>query len=486
MNSIKVTRKKSVIAIVWSFIDTAGNQLMQGIVTILLARLILPKDFGIVAILLTITAIALTFVDSGFSNALIKDMNATQTDYSTIFYFNSGVAIIIYFVFYVSANFISSFYKIPELGLFLRLIGIVVLINSIELIQRTILIKSFEFKKMAKVSLLSSSISGVIAIILAFRGFGIWSLVIKIISMQLISCILLCYYSRWVPSAIFKVSSIKKYLGFSSKVLANGLIVTLSDNIYNLVIGKVYLTSELGFYAKAEGLNNMVSQTITNAINRVAYPMLSSKLESETFRNEVAQIDKSTAFINIPIMVGILVTADNFVGGVLGEVWLPMVPFFRILCLAGILYPFRAFNVTLLQVKGRPDLSLITNIITTIIVLFLLGLLWMAKLDSIYVAWVRFMSAIASVIIGSYFCSMTIKYTMKERLRALLPIMLVSTIMGVAVFILGVYLPFSDLLTLSVQVFFGVLLFVLLSKALKLSEIDFAIDMFRSIIKRNK
>lgn len=277
-NSLK---EKTIVGLLWSFSDLIANQGIQFIIQVILARLLAPKDFGIIGMITVFIAISQSFIDSGFSNALIREKKPSQEDYSTVFYFNLIMAILMYIILFISAEAVGSFFEEPQLMDILRVISLVLIINSFGLIQRTMLTKNINFKTQTKINLISSISSGIIAVIFAYMGFGVWSLVIRTLSMQFIQSILLCISNRWVPSLLFSIDSFKRLFGFGWKLLISGIINTLYDNLYFLIIGKVFSAVELGYYTNAQKLRDVASQSITSSVQKVSYPALSSIKEEE-------------------------------------------------------------------------------------------------------------------------------------------------------------------------------------------------------------
>ncbi len=269
MSQQNTLKKKTISGLFWSFSDLIANQGIRFIIQIVLARLLLPEDFGIIGMITVFIAVSQSIIDSGFSNALIREKDSTQEDYSTVFYFNLFMSIALYIVLFFSANAISVFFKAPKLISILRVLLLVLIINSFGLIQRTILIKNIDFKTQTKISVISSIISGIVAIFLAYLGFGVWSLVIQTLLMQFIQSLLLSFSNKWLPSLVFSMDSFKRLFGFGWKLLVSGLINTLYNNLYYLIIGKAFSASDLGYYTNAQKLRDTVSQSISTSVQKL-------------------------------------------------------------------------------------------------------------------------------------------------------------------------------------------------------------------------
>ena len=255
-------KQKTISGLSWSFIERIVSQGSKFIVGIILARLLLPKEFGLIGMLVIFTDLANAFIDSGFSQALIRKINCSDKDYSTVFYFNLAVGVVIYFILFFNAGFIAAFFNEPQLIKILRILGLSIIINSFGLIQSTILIKEINFKLQSKITLISATGSGLISIILAIMGFGVWALVWRFILLNFITTILLWIWNKWQPKILFSLSSFREMFTFGSKLLVSGLLDTLYNNIYYVVIGKFFSAAELGFYTRANSFSTLPSSNL--------------------------------------------------------------------------------------------------------------------------------------------------------------------------------------------------------------------------------
>ena len=483
-NSLK---KKTISGLLWSFGDMMGNQGIQFIIQIILARLLLPEDFGIIGMILVFVALSNSLVDSGFTQALIRDQKANQTDYSTVFYFNLGVSILIYGVLYLSAPLISNFFEQDQLTALVRVLALGVIINAFSIIPRAMFTKEVDFKVQAKVNMAASIVSGIIAVAMALLGFGVWSLVVRMLAMNGIQAILLVFYRRWLPSLVFSTASFKRLFGFGWKLLVSGLINTAYDNIYYVIIGKQYSATSLGYYTNASKFSDVATQTLTATIQRVTYPVLSGiQDQEERLKKSFKKVIKLSGFLIFPIMIGVAAVAEPLILLIFGEKWATMIPYFQLLCIAGMLYPIHALNLNILQVKGRSDLFLYLEIIKTIIpTILILVVIWMDWGITILVVTIVLDSYI-SLFINIYFSGREISYGVKEQVRDLLPIYAISIGMGAVVYGAGKLMPFSELLTLILQIGLGVVLYIVISKLLKIKEFDTVYDLLVPVLKKIK
>lgn len=483
-NSLK---KKTISGLLWSFGDMMGNQGIQFIIQIILARLLLPEDFGIIGMILVFVALSNSLVDSGFTQALIRDQKADQTDYSTVFYFNLVVSVSIYGVLFLSAPLISTFFEEDQLTALVRVLALGVIINAFSIIPRAMFTKEVDFKVQAKVNMAASIVSGIIAVAMALLGFGVWSLVVRMLALNGVQAILLVFYRRWLPSLVFSTASFKRLFGFGWKLLVSGLIDTAYDNIYYVIIGKQYSATSLGYYTNAAKFSDVATQTLTATIQRVTYPVLSGiQDQEERLKQSFKKVIKLSGFLIFPIMIGVAAVAEPLILLIFGEKWATMIPYFQLLCIAGMLYPIHALNLNILQVKGRSDLFLYLEIIKTIIpTILILAVIWMDWGITILVITIVLDSYI-SLFINIYFSGREISYGVKEQVLDLLPIYAISVGMGAVVYGVGKLVPFSELLTLILQIGLGVVLYILICKLLRIKEFDTVYDLLVPMIKKIK
>lgn len=487
MNEHTALKSKTLIGVLWSFADMAANHGLQFIIQIILARLLLPEQFGLIGMILVFIAISNSVVDSGFTQALIRDQQTTQVDYSTVFYFNVFMACVMYGLLYISSTPISVFFGESELVPMLRILSLVLIINSLGIIQRVLLIKKVDFKTITKVNVIAVIVSGSITIVFAVRGYGVWSLVINIISMQIIQTTFLWIFNKWIPSWKFNIQSFKKYYKFGYKLLLSGLLDTIYNNIFLVIIGRIYSTSQLGFYTTAVRFRDMASQSISASVQRVSYPVLSSMQEDEKrLKNGFRKIIKTTAFINFPLMIGLAAIAFPLFNILFGEQWKPSVIYFQLLCLAGMLYPIHAVNLNILQVKGRSDLFLKLEIIKkAVLTLFIvLSLLFGLGIIGLIVAAV--VNSFIALLINTHYSAREINYSMKDQMKDLLPIFLISVVMGAIVYSIGNVLLTNDVVKIIIQIILGLLIYITVTKFAKIQELNELFYLVLQLFKKMK
>lgn len=479
-NSLK---NKAIKGLFWSFSDLIANQGIQFIIQIILARLLVPEDFGIIGLITVFIVISQSLIDCGFTNALIREEKVKQEDYSTVFYFNLFIAVLFYILLFFSAGAISDFFKETQLVAIFRVLAIVIIINSFGLIQRTMLTKNINFEVQTKIGVVSGILSGSAAIIFAFLGYGVWSLVIKSILSQLVQSLLLCVYNKWIPSLVFKVDSFKRLFKFGWKMLVSGLIDTLYGNIYSLIIGKVFSAIELGYYTNAQRLRDTASQSITISVQKVSYPVLSSIKDEEKLRSAYKKIIKTSVFITFPMMIGLATIANPFISLLFGPKWFNSILYFQILCFSGMLYPLHAINLNILQVKGRSDLFLGLEIVKKVIGLISIAIVLFFNLGIIGLLWVTVFISFISYFLNSYFSADLLSYSTFEQIKDITPALVSSVLMAIVVFLFGAILPNNNLVKIILQFIVGVVVYVGACKIGKIQELKIVSELLRTTFK---
>src|SRR5690625_4578897 len=368
MPNNKQLRQKALTGFMWSFIDLMANQGMQFIIMLILARILLPEHFGLLGMVMIFVALSQTLVDSGFSQALIREKVVNRIDYSTTFIFNMIFSIVVFLLIYFSAPFVSQFYSEPQLIPILRVIGLSVFFQAISIVPRTMLTRKVDFKSQTKVSVVASMSSGIIAILMAFLGFGVWSLVFRIVIQQAVQSLMLVFINRWRPTLEFSISSFKKFFGFGWKLLVSSLFDTIYTILYYVIIGKMYSKRDLGYYTNARQVSDALNKGITSSIQRVTYPVLSSiKSEDDKLKYGFKKAIRLTAYVFFPIMIGIAAISEELIPLLMGPQWEPAILYFQLLCIGAILLPMHSINLNVLKVKGRSDLFLKLEIIKKVI-----------------------------------------------------------------------------------------------------------------------
>lgn len=476
-------KQKTVKGVGWSFADNIANSGITFLVGLVLANILTPEEYGIMAMVTIFIAVSNSIVDSGFSNALIRKTNIRSVDYNTVFYFNLIVSIFLYLILYVSAPAISVFFKEPVLVDVMRVIGWILIINAFAIIPRTIFVRNINFKAQTKVSLIASVSSGVIGIGMALAGWGVWSLVGQQLSRQLLNTVFLWIFCRWRPLWEFSTQSFKELFGFGSKLLASGLIDTIYRDIYYLIIGRFYSAADLGQYTRASQFNTIFSSNLTSVVQRVSYPVLSSiQNEPERLLGAYRRVIKTTMLITFACMLGLAAVAKPLIVILIGEKWLPAVYFLQIICFSGMLYPLHAINLNILQVKGRSDLFLKLEIIKKAIAVIpvTLGIFFGIE----FMLWGSVCTSFNAFFLNSYYSADLIGYPTLRQIKDVLPTFLVSLIVAGIMWGLS-FLPLSNYIILPLQLAVGLVLAYLIYERIQLPEYmeirGMALSIFRKI-----
>ncbi len=344
-------KQKTVSGLFWSFIDDFAKLGITFVSGIILARLLTPREYGLIGMTTIFIAISQSFIDSGFRQALIRKGDCTQADYSTVFYFNLFVSFIFYLLLFVFAGTIGQFFKEPKLPAIIRVLGIGLIINALTLVQQTQLIKDINFRLQTRISVISAIISGIIGITMAYTGYGVWSLVATTLSGSFVTMLLLWLWRKWRPSLLFSWASFKEMFAFGSRLLISGLIDTVNRNIYNLIIGKYFSAADLGYYTRAVTFTNLPSQNLTGVVQRVSYPVLTTMQDDpQRLRAAYRKLIQNTMLISFVLMLGMAAVAEPMVITLVGEQWRPSIDYLQLLCFVGMFYPLHAINLNMLQV----------------------------------------------------------------------------------------------------------------------------------------
>ncbi|WP_054860239.1 lipopolysaccharide biosynthesis protein [Gracilibacillus sp. JCM 18860] len=482
MEKNKIKSNSAIIGLFWSFTELVSKQGISILIQIVLARLLLPEHFGLIGMITIFVAISTSLVQSGLDQALIREKEVGQQDYSTVFYFNLVVAVFIYLIIFFTAPIIALFYGESELVLILRVLMLVIIINSMSVIQRVILVRNIDFKAQTKITVISNITSGIIAVLLAFLGAGVWSLVSQQLVAQTLTMLLLLLTNRWIPSFTFNTILFKRYFNFGYKLLLASLINVIQKNIYHVVIGKVFPTTQLGYYTNAAKLREISAQSLSQALQRVTYPVLSRNKDNiSQLSKQYERLIRSTGFIHFPLITLLAVTSPIFIPLLLGgERWEPVVPFFQLLCIIGALYPIQSLNLNVLNVIGRTDIFLILSLIKVSIHFSLLGIGIYNDFSIEGLIVIAIVNSYIALLIHCYVTSRYINYTFIRQLFHLGKLLLSVVILYIIVNTLSGYLVFNPFINLAIQIISGLLVYILLSIIMNNWELKSAISLINS------
>lgn len=427
-------KHQAVKGVMWSAIERFSVQGIQFVLTIIIARLILPSEYGLIAMLSIFLAIAQTFVDSGFSNALIQKKDRTEVDFSTIFYFNIFIAFVAYGVLFVSAPSIASFYKEPALTTVTRWVGLSLILNGLSVVQRAKLTVRVDFRTQAKASLVAVIISGLIGVLLAYQGYGVWALVFQTLSSSFLNTLLLWTFAKWLPLWCFSWVSFKSLFSFGSKLLLSGLLHTIYINLYSLVIGRRYSAMDVGFYNRSYQLAGFPSINIVGIITRAIYPLqCEMQDDDERLNASFTQYLRMSCYIIFPLMTVLGVLAEPLVRLLLTDKWLPSAELLSILCFAYMWYPVMVINNQILNVKGRSDYFLRAEIIKKVVAI---GILCATLPFGVRVlCWGIVLYNFLDMGIIIYYSRKVISTGYREQVRNIIPLFLLSWGMGISIYL---------------------------------------------------
>lgn len=461
-------KDKTVNGTFWSAADAFLGQGVTFIVGLVLARILTPEEYGLIGIVTIFTTILLGFVDCGFGNALIRKQDADDDDYNTMFLVNMGMSLLMYALLFAGAPFIAMFFDRPQLVSLVRITGLLLIIQSLSIVQETILTKKIDFKTKTKASLISAIISGIVGIGMAFAGCGVWSLVGQQLTRQFLYSSCLWFFNKWLPKIKFDKGSFIYMWGFGWKLMLSGFLERLWKQLYNAVVGKFYNPAVLGQYTRSEQYASIFSSNITTIVQRVSYPVLSSVQDNkERMINGYRRIIKTTMFISAIIMFSMGAVSEPLIYCLIGPQWHQAATFLPYICLFMVLYPLQAINLNMLQVQGRSDIFLYLEIIKKV-----LGLIPIFLGIFVDIYWMLIGSIIFGIVsffLNSYYSGKFLGYSSFDQIRDIAPSFGVASVVALSVYFLK-YLPISYWIVLPIQIIVGSSVLFGFCEILKLQE----------------
>lgn len=476
--SLKQQASESVF---WSAVERLSAQGIQFLLGLVIARILLPSDYGLIAMLSIFLAVSQLFIDSGFANALIQRKDRTETDYATVFYFNIALSAVVYLLLYLFAPVIAGFYEQPQLTGITRIAGLVLIINAFGIVQQAKLTIELDFKRQAKATLAAVIMSGIPGIVLACMGYGVWALVFQTLVNNLVRVLLLNIYSRWKPRKQFSADSFRILFSFGSKLLLSSLLHTVYTNLYTLLIGKKFAEIELGYFNRAYTLAQFPSTNFTNIIVRAIYPIQTRLQDEDEKLNDLFfKYLRMACFLIFPVMVALCVLAEPLVSIVLTDKWLPAVPFLQLLCIAFMWDPVMKINHNMLNVKGRSDYFLQAEVWKKI---FGFGIFFASIPFGIKMMCVGLIlySFVDIIIISRYLNKIT-GITLLSQVKVLMPVIMLTFSMGAVIYLC--VLAFSDLwLQLLLGVVAGVVYYTGIAFLFRFQEINTLLSIVKHLRK---
>lgn len=475
-------KNKTIKGVGWSAADALLGQGVTFIVGLVLARLLSPDEYGLIGICLIFTTVLNGIVDSGFSNALIRKKEVTDEDYNTMFMTNMAISIVLYVLLFISAPLVSDFFHRIELTALVRVTGLILFLNALSVTQVTILTKNIDFKTKTKASLVSAIISGVIGIVMAFMGYGVWSLVAQQLSKQLLYTLCLWVLNKWWPKFTFYNDSFKYMWGFGWKLLVSGILNNVWNQLYQVVIGRCYTSSTLGHYTRANECASIFSSNLTTIIQRVTFPVL-SELQDDKKKLLVSyrKLIKVSMFVTVICMFALGAMAEPMIYSLIGPQWHQAATFLPFICITMSLYPLHAINLNMLQVQGRSDLFLYLEIVKKIITLIpifigaFVGVYWMLC-ASIFTGFIAFL-------LNSWFTGKFLNYSSWQQLKDVLPSYLIALFIGFIVYLLK-FLPLSYNLIFPLQILATIIVGWIVNQIINLEEYCEIKNIVQTVIKK--
>ncbi len=478
-------QQKTFSGMTWTFAKHLSLQLFGFIQGVILARLLEPSAYGLIAMTQVFFAVSAVFIDSGFSNALRRKKDRTEMDYSTVFITNVVLTFFFAGLLVLCAPFIANFYNEPILAKIVRANAILLVLNSFNATQGTRMKIHFQFKEISIISVIVNVTVGLASIGCAFAGMGVWSLIWPNYLAPFMYVVLYWRYQHWRPKIQFSWQSWKEFFAYGSRLLASALLNTLFNNIYPIIIGKKFSATDLGYYNRAVGYAHLPTHTFQSVVSQVSFQVLSEiQDDDERLRDGYRRLIRMAAFVVFPLTVGLAVVARPAVLVIITEKWEACIPMLQILCFSSMWYPIHALNLSLLQVKGRSDLFLRLEIIKKVILLIAIFIAVPFGVIGICVS--SIFTSLISLVINTHYTGKMINMGFIEQMKDLIPMLFQSLLMGVIVWISIRFIP-SMLAKLIVGILVGGLSYLLFAKLTKSDELAYAkLLIYNNILHREQ
>lgn len=483
MTSERSMERKVAGGVAWSFMEKFLTMLVQMVVSIIVARQLMPEDFGVMAIMTFFTSVALTIVDSGFSQTLIRKAQPTDEEYRSVLGFNVIVSIVLYVVLVAISTPLAHLYGHDAIAEISPVLLLILPINSLCVVQTVMFTREFRFALLSKIVLASSLISGIIAIAMAVAGCGIWSLVAQRLVAMGIKAAAFWWIRRWRTTAKFNIQSLRSMAPFSLRLLATDLLASIYNNVAQLFIGKIYSTTALGYYSQAQKLKDLPVTSTVQAVQGVTYPALSKMAEGEeTLASSYRRILMLVSFVISPVMLGLVAIAPEMFALLLGDKWMPTVPFFEILALAGLFYPLAVIAYNILKVRSDGRIIFRLELLKRMIMTLVLILCIPQGIES--VAWGMTAMALIELVMNIVAARRYVACSYAELAMAILPHLLAAGAMFGTLYLISPYFMNLTLgIRLMAKVATGAAIYLLLSWVMRLPALNDSISLLRRVIK---
>ena len=466
--------------LLWRFAERFGAHLVSFIVTIVLARILEPETFGRIALITAFTNILQVFVDGGLGNALIQKKDADELDFSSVFLFNIVFCTVIYILLFLSAPLIANYYKDEQMTSLIRVTGLIIIISGVKNVQQAYISRALQFKLFFFATTIGTVVSAFVGILLAYLGFGAWALVAQVLTNATIDTVVVWIMAKWKPSLGFSWARLKNLLSYGWKLLLSNLIDTLYGNIRQLLIGKVYSSSDLAFYNRGNQVPRIIVDNVNTSIDSVLFPVMSKEQDNiDRERNIARRAIKTSNYIMAPLMLGIACMAESLVKIFLTEKWMPCVPYLRLFCVFYVFQPLHTANTNAIKALGRSDTRLKQEILTKIV--GSISILIALPYGPMYIAYSAFVANFVILFINNWPNRKLLRYTFEEQMKDIMPSTLLAAFMGGCVYGIS-FIRMPQIPKMILQVVIGIVVYIACSAILQLDSYKYLLD----IVKRKR
>lgn len=482
MENTKITKFTVLSNLIWRFAERTGAQLVSFVVSMVIARILEPEAFGVVSIITVFINILQVFIDNGLGTALVQKKDADDLDFSTAFFSNIAICILLYSLLFFAAPIIEHFYEYENLVSYIRVLSIVIIISGIKNVQQAYVSRNLIFKRFFFATLGGTIGAGVLGIVMALNGFGVWALIAQHLFNTTVDTIILWITVKWRPKKMFSFKRLKGLFSFGWKLVVSSLIESIYSNLRQMVIGKIYSPSDLAFYNRGKQFPDTVCSNINSSIDSVLFPSMSKKQDnSEELKKMTRMSIKTSTYVMAPLMMGLAFTANNVVNLILTDKWAPCIPFLRIFCITLMFYPIHTANLNAIKALGRSDIFLKLEVIKKIVgIILLLSTMWISVMA---MAYSMLVSTVLSMIINTYPNWKMLKYTLLEQLKDIMPGILLAIFMGACILPINL-LHIPTIVILIIQIIMGGVIYIGLSALLKLESFRFLFGIVKTLFDK--
>jgi teichuronic acid exporter len=476
-------KQKMMGALAWNTVDRFGQQTMQFIVGIILARLLTPSEYGLISVLLIFNAMSNVLIDGGFGQALIRKQNATPTDFSTIFYFNLIVSILLYIVLFFLSPVIADFFSQKELVLISRIFFLSIIFYAVYFIQYVLVVKRLQYKQMAFINLISIILSGGLSIFLALKDFGVWALVYQQLSFQFLRAIFFPLFIKWKPSLLFSFATIKEFWNFSINLLGTITLNVFFNYIYVIIIGRFFPLQQTGFYSQANKLSETLNSGVHQILQNSTYPLLVQiQDERERFIRVFRKLSNTVSLLFFPMITVLIAVSQPMIIILISDKWLPSVSYFQLLLLSNIFTPLYTININSLNARGESGLTFKLEILKKVLISISIIICFVSGIAAMLIGLV-FVNALA-YFVSMFFVKKTLNHYYKHQFKDILPNLVFASLLGTLVYLIG-YLPYGYIQLFIFQILISVILYIFAFRVFQKTLYNKAVDFIYRKLKYN-